>query len=146
MRRRYCQFFLSSIQLHLVSRYRSCCMVLFILPTVVHVLKFSSCLSLMPYFNMLQFEQEEEDAKKILSILPFFNRVVYVLRFFSCPSLMPRFDTFTLLRFEEEEEKEEMRRRYCQFFLSSIQLHLVSRYRSCYMVHFILPTVVHVLA
>jgi hypothetical protein len=58
----------------------------------------------MPYFNMLQFEQEEEDAKKILSILPFFNRVVYVLRFFSCPSLMPRFDTFTLLRFEEEEE------------------------------------------
>jgi hypothetical protein len=67
----------------------------------------NSCarVSLMPYFNMLQFEEEEEEnAKKILSILPFFNRVVYVLSFFSCPSLTSCFDMFTLLRFKEEEE------------------------------------------
>ena len=52
-------------------------MVLFILLTVVHMLKFSSCLSLMPCFDMLRFEEEEEDAKKIQSTLPFFNRVAF---------------------------------------------------------------------
>ena len=51
-------------------------MVLFILLTVVHMLKFSSCLSLMPCFDMLRYE-EEEDAKKIQSTLPFFNRVAF---------------------------------------------------------------------
>lgn len=82
------QLFLFLIQLHVISCYRSRCMVLFILLTVEHVLRFFSCLSLMPCFTTLR-----------------------------------------------------RRRRYCSFFLFSVELDPVSCYRSCCMTHFALLTV-----